>query len=159
MLFQLIPPPSVAAPTFSPVAGTYTSTQTVTITSATSGASIRYTVDGSTPTENNGTFYSSPVSISSTTTLKAIAYQFGLTDSTVTSGTYTLQPPPPVFSPAAGTYTSAQMVTITSTTSGATIRYTIDGSTPTENHGIPYLEPVYLTQATTLRAVAFRDRL
>ncbi|HZP60423.1 MAG TPA: heparin lyase I family protein, partial [Opitutaceae bacterium] len=60
---------SVADPTFSPAAGTYTSAQNVTITSATSGASIRYTTDGSTPSETAGTLYSGPVNVGSTETL------------------------------------------------------------------------------------------
>src|SRR5580700_8743287 len=80
-----------AAPTFSPGGGTYTSSQSVTITSATSGALIRYTTDGSTPSETAGTLYSgTAVSIGSTTTLNAIAYETGFTDSAVTSGTYTI---------------------------------------------------------------------
>jgi hypothetical protein len=82
---------TVAAPSFSPGAGTYSSTQTVTITTTTGGASIRYTTDGvTTPTETVGTLYSGPVSIGATTTLKAIAYQTGMTDSTVTAGLYTI---------------------------------------------------------------------
>jgi uncharacterized repeat protein (TIGR03803 family) len=90
--FQVILPaslPAVSAPVFNPAPGAYTSTQTVSMTSATSGTSIRYTTDGSTPTETNGILYSGPVSISSTTTLKAIAYELS-TDSTVTSGAYTI---------------------------------------------------------------------
>ena len=81
---------TVAAPTFSPVAGTYTSAQSVTISTTTSGASIRYTVDGSTPTSNTGTLYSSPVNIGVSTTLKAIAYKSGMTDSALTMGIYTI---------------------------------------------------------------------
>ena len=57
---------AVAAPTFSPAAGTYTSAQTVTISTTTSGASIRYTTDGSTPSETAGTLYSGPITVSST---------------------------------------------------------------------------------------------
>jgi hypothetical protein len=83
-----------AAPVFSPGGGSYTSAQSVTITSASSGVFIRYTTDGSTPTETNGTVYSSPVSISATTTLQAIAYKAGFTDSPVTSATYTFGSPP-----------------------------------------------------------------
>ena len=46
--------------------------------------------------------------------------------------------PTPTFNPAAGTYSSAQTVTIGTTTGGATIRYTTDGSTPErdERHGL-----------------------
>jgi hypothetical protein len=80
----------VATPAFSPAGGSYSSAQSVSITSATSGASVRYTTDGSTPSETAGTLYSGPVSISSTKTLKAIAYKTGMTDSTVASATYTI---------------------------------------------------------------------
>jgi uncharacterized repeat protein (TIGR03803 family) len=89
--FQLIVPSGTAAPVFSPAPGTYTSAQNVTITSATSGASIRYTTNGSTPTETTGTLYSGPVSISSTTTLNAIAFKSGLADSAVITPVYTMQ--------------------------------------------------------------------
>jgi len=80
----------VATPTFSPGGGTYSSAQTVTISTTTSGASIRYTTNGSTPSETVGTLYSGPVSIGSTATLQAMAYESGLTDSVVTSATYTI---------------------------------------------------------------------
>lgn len=82
--------PGVAAPSFSPAGGTYTTTQSVTITTSTSGATIRYTTDGSTPSETHGAIYSSPVTISSTTTLAAIAYKSGDADSSITSDTYTI---------------------------------------------------------------------
>jgi hypothetical protein len=81
---------TVATPTFNPGGGTYSSAQNVTITSATGGASIRYTLDGSTPTSTTGTIYSGPVNISSTATLKAIAYESGFNNSTVASATYTI---------------------------------------------------------------------
>jgi hypothetical protein len=84
------PPQQAAAPVFSPAAGTYTNTQNVSITSATGGASIRYTTDTSTPSETAGTLYSGPVNITTTTTLKALAYESGFTDSSITSGTYTI---------------------------------------------------------------------
>ena len=82
--------PAVADPNFTPVPGTYTSAQSVSITSATSGASIRYTTNGSTPSSTVGTVYSTPLSIGSTTTLKAIAYKSGTSDSTITTGAYTI---------------------------------------------------------------------
>jgi chitinase len=84
---------TVAAPTFTPGAGTYSTAQNVSISTTTSGASIRYTTNGTTPTSTTGTLYSGPVSISTTTTLKAIAYKSGSTDSSVTSGTYTISAP------------------------------------------------------------------
>jgi uncharacterized repeat protein (TIGR03803 family) len=143
----------VAPPVFNPSGGTFSSPQTVTITSTTSGASIRYTTDGSTPSETAGTLYSSPVSISVTATLKAIAYKTGMTDSTITTGNYTIIPPPsaPVFSPGAGTYTSAPTVTITS--SGATaIYYTTNGSTPTSSSTL-YTGPILVSTSLMLEAI------
>jgi len=85
------PPPPVFPPTFSPAPGTYGSSQTVTLTSSTSGASIRYTTDGTTPTETAGILYSAPFTVSSSTPIKAIAYQDGMADSAVASITYTIQ--------------------------------------------------------------------
>jgi poly(beta-D-mannuronate) lyase len=102
VIFQLIVPPSTTAPTFSPAAGAYTSAQTVTISTTTSGATIRYTTDGSIPTETTGTLYAGPISISSSMTLKAVAYEAGFTDSPVTSGTYTITLPAAPVSPASG---------------------------------------------------------
>jgi Fn3 associated len=62
----------------------------VTISTATSGATIRYTTDGSTPSETSGTVYSTPISVASTKILKAIAYKSGMLDSAVSSATYTI---------------------------------------------------------------------
>jgi hypothetical protein len=84
-----VPIPPVAAPTFSPSGGNYRRAQTVTISTSTAGATIRYTLDGSTPTETNGTVGTS-VKISNSETLKAIAYESGRTDSPVTSANYTI---------------------------------------------------------------------
>ena len=150
---------AVAAPTFSPAAGTYSSAPSVTISSATSGASIRYTTDGSTPSQTVGTVYSTAVNIAATATLKAIAYKSGMTDSTVTSGNYTITLPvaAPTFSPTAGTYDTAQAVTISTTTSGATIRYTTDGSTPSQTVGTVYSSAVDVAATTTLQAIAYKS--
>jgi AraC-like DNA-binding protein len=146
-----------AAPTLSPTPGTYTSVQTVTIASATSGVSIRYTTDGSTPSEINGTLYSGSVSIGTNTTLSAIAYEAGFSDSPVTSGVYTIVLPtaPPAISPSGGIFTSVQTVTITSSTSGASIRYTTDGSMPSETNGTLYSGPLSISRPTTIKAIAY----
>lgn len=80
---------SCATPTFSPAEGTYGTTQTVTISCATAGATIHYTIDGTDPTSSSPT-YSSALSISSTTTVKAIAVKSGMDDSGIASATYTI---------------------------------------------------------------------
>lgn len=293
---------TVAAPTFSPAGGTYTSAQSVTIASATTGASIRYTTDGSTPTPTVGMLYSGPVSVGTTMTLKAIAYASGMSNSPVSSATYTInsgetpakynisgsavtasandgnvpantvdgslatrwsalgdpqwiqydlgstgntvsyvkiawyngdvrtsvfdilasndgvnwttiqlgvssgntlqlemhdfpdfvaryvrfvchgntvnlwnsiteteiwgiagagggQTAAPTFTPAGGTYASAQSVAIASPTSGASIRYTTNGTTPTSTTGTLYSAPVTISTTTTLKAVAYASGL
>lgn len=81
--------PTAAAPTFSPVGGTYTEAQSVTITSTTEGADIYYTLDGSTPTTSS-TEYTGPITISETATLKAIATKTGMNNSAVNSADYTI---------------------------------------------------------------------
>ena len=58
----------------------------------------------------------------------------------------------PTFAPPAGTYASAQSVTISTTTSGATIYYTTDGTNPNKN-SVVYSAPLAITQDTTLRAM------
>ena len=127
---------SAATPQFSPAGGTYTSDQSVTITTATSGATIYYTTDGSEP-DTDSLEYSGPIPIAgdgSTWTFKAIAVADGYKNSAVGQATYDIDYPDaatPEFSPAGGTYTSDQTVAITTVTSGATIYYTTDGSTPT----------------------------
>jgi hypothetical protein len=156
------PTPTVVAPGFSPGGGTYTSAQNVTITTSTSGATIRYTTNGSNPTSTSGTVYSGPVAISATATLKAIAYKSGSTDSAVTSATYTINTSPtqvaaPSFNPGGGTYTSAQSVTITSATSGVTIRYTTNGTNPTSTSGTVYAGPVSIGATSTLKAIAYKS--
>src|SRR5439155_3175008 len=80
----------VATPTFSPGGGTYTGSVTVAIGDATSGATIHYTTDGSTPTTSSPV-YSSALTFNQTTTLKAMAAASGMTDSGVASATYTIQ--------------------------------------------------------------------
>lgn len=148
----------VATPTFSPAAGNYSSSQTVTISCSTSGATIRYTTDGSTPTSSSGTVGTS-VTISSSCTLKAIAYKSGLGDSNVASGAYTITLPQvaaPTFSPGQGTYTSAQTVTISTTTSGATVRYTLDGSTPSQTNSTVGTS-VNISSTATLKAIAYKS--
>ena len=83
---------TVATPTFSPAAGAYTSTQNVTITCETAGATIYYTTDGADPTAESAQ-YTDPITVSQTTTIKAMAVKSGMNNSTVASATYTITQP------------------------------------------------------------------
>ncbi len=76
-----------AAPTFTPNGGTFTTTQSVTLT-AESGAKIFYTTDGSTPTDKS-TEYTAPISLTDTATVNAIAVVTGKPYSDVASATFT----------------------------------------------------------------------
>src|SRR6202022_1800741 len=145
---------TVATPTFSPAAGTYLGTQTVTLSDTTSGAVIFYTLDGSQPgTTAGGSTQqynpATPLTVSSTETIKALAT--GMTTSGTASATYTIQSQvaTPAFSPGAGSYSSAQTVSISTTSSGATIYYTTNGSTPTNNSTV-YSGPITVSASETL---------
>jgi hypothetical protein len=81
---------ATAKPTFSPAAGTYSEEQTVTISTPTSGATIYYTTNGSTPTTAS-TAYTTPITVSSTETVKAISYFPGWATSSVGSAAYTIE--------------------------------------------------------------------
>ncbi len=89
-------PVKTSNPVITPSSGTYTATQIVTIDCATSGATIKYTTDGSDPSSTNGITYLNAFNISSTTTVKAIAIKTGMTDSTIISATYTINITPPL---------------------------------------------------------------
>ena len=153
------PPQTAATPTFSPSPGTYTSAQTVTISDSTPGASIYYTTNGTTPSTASTLFSStSPLSVSTTTTIEAIAVASAYSNSAVATGTYTINLPAaatPTFSPAPGAYSSAQSVTISDTTAGASIYYTTDGSTPTTSSTLfSASNPIAVSSTTTIEAIA-----
>ena len=259
--------PLAATPTFTPAEGTYTEAQSVEINSATEGATIYYTTDGSTPTDES-TEYTAPIDVSQTTTIKAIAVKDGFANSEVAEALYTINEPAPAptdltivkltpdpdwvddttastpsdiqgfststfekvktwtgapadstvfvaydfntadsewicvvfnngvvdhsptemeltrddlfyiapifyytsdgstptpevvatptFSPAEGTYTTAQNVAISCATTDATIHYTTDGSTPTATSDT-YTGPIAVNTTTTIKAIAVKE--
>lgn len=86
---QTAPKLTVAAPVFKPDGATsFRGTQMVEIYCATPGASIYYTTDGTTPT-STGTIYSGAISLTSTTTIKAIAVKADMYGSAVAEATFT----------------------------------------------------------------------
>ena len=86
--------PAVAKPSFSINGGTFYEPVEVSISCATEGASIYYTLDGSTP-NNSKTLYQQAFTISETTTLKAIAIK-GADQSAVAEATFTIESMPEV---------------------------------------------------------------
>ncbi len=152
------PEQQAATPTFSPAGGTYTAAQTVSLSDTTSGASIYYTIDGSTPTVSSTPYSTTtPITVASTTTIKAIAAAApGYLNSNVATAAYTINLPvaaTPTFSPAPGTYTTGQTVQLADTTTGASIYYTTDESTPTAQSTL-YSTPINVTSTTVINAVA-----
>ena len=83
-------------------------------------------------------------------------YSFVMPESDVTvNATFNcITPANPTFSIASGTYTSAQSVSISCATAGATIYYTTDGSTPT-NSSTQYTGAITINSTTTLKAIAY----
>jgi hypothetical protein len=149
---------TATTPTFSPGAGTYSGTQSVTISDATPFATFFYTTDGTTPTATS-IQYAGPVTVSASETLRAIAVANGLINSAVGSATYSIgsstpaMTAPPAFTPVAGTYTATQSVTITDATPGATIFFTTNGTTPTTASAV-YTGPISVSVSETLKAIA-----
>jgi alpha-tubulin suppressor-like RCC1 family protein len=138
---------TVAAPGLAPAGGSYAGPQAVTVSCATAGATIRYTVDGSEPTFSSP-IYTQPITVASSTTLKARAFKLDWLASSVTSGTYSIgsgsAADPPILGPGSGRYANGLRVTVTSPMAGTTIRYTTTGVDPTET------DPVVASGATVL---------
>ena len=150
----------VAAPTFMPAGGTYSESQQVTISCATSGASIYYTTDGTTPTVSSMP-YTGAIAVSSSKTIKAIAVKSGMTDSAVAGAAYTIgavaeKAATPTFSVPSGTYTDTQSVEISCATSGASIYYTTDGTVPTASSTL-YTGAITVSSSKTIKAIAVKS--
>ncbi|MFA7057965.1 MAG: chitobiase/beta-hexosaminidase C-terminal domain-containing protein [Candidatus Cloacimonadales bacterium] len=147
-------------PTFNPAPGIYNQAQSVEIICTTPNANIRYTINGTNPTESSQ-LYNNPINISTTKTLKARAFKTNYLSSEIVSGTYTIDIPEenivatPIFNPAPGVYNQAQSVEIMCTTPNANIRYTINGNNPTESSQL-YNNPINISSTKTLKARAFK---
>ena len=153
-LTETISEPTASAPAMTPAVGTYSSSQSVKLSSSTSGATIYYTTNGATPTTSSAK-YSDAITVSATRTIKAVAVASNYDNSVVASGTYTIETPAatPTFSVQAGTYTGRQLLTLSDTTAGATIYYkTIRGATVT----LPkkYVGPISVSETETISAIA-----
>jgi alpha-tubulin suppressor-like RCC1 family protein len=124
----------LAVPTITPAAGTYPTEQVIAI-SAVAGASIRYTLDGTDPTEWSP-LYVRGFLLDRSAIVKARAFMARSSPSAVATAVFTIQAagatPPPEISIPGGQFATQLVVTI-SGPSGATLRYTTDGSDPTES--------------------------
>jgi hypothetical protein len=148
---------SVAAtPTYSVAAGTYNNNQDVAITSATPGASIYYTADGSTPTfPISGTtqLYTGALLLATATTLRALAVATGYMNSLVGSATYAFQVATPQILPGTGTYNAAQTVNLAVGTAGAAMYYTTNNTTPTTGSNPWTGTPITVSASETIQVI------
>jgi hypothetical protein len=143
---------SVADPVPSVSGGVYDNDILFTLVTVPTSAKILYSLDGSEPTQE----YTAPLTISATSTIKAKATEGGYMDSGVISETYTMIAATPSSDLLIGEYGPAQRVTLSSTTGGASVHYTVgDGtqSEPTCSNGSTAM-PIAVTTSTTIKAVA-----
>lgn len=150
----------VVTPVFSQPGGTFSSAFNLTISSATAGAKIYYTTDGSDPSVS-GTriLYSAPLNVSTAQTIKAYAIKAGFANSDVVSNSYYTYVADPQFSVNNSlTYNTQLTLGLSCGTFGATIRYTLDGSDPqSSGTALTYTAGNYITlnSTTTIRAYAY----
>ena len=107
----------VATPTILPASGQYPSPQSITMSTATSGAAIHYIV-GTTPPSCYSSLYNGAISVTIPNTVKAIACKTGMTDSSIATNTYTLTgggspPAAPTFNPTTKTSTAVSYTHLT----------------------------------------------
>ncbi len=116
----------VEAPIFTFTGGGLSWDITVSISCATEGAKIYFTVGGAVPSAENGTLYTEPFTLLADE-VRAIAVLDGMQPSLVNSASVT-SAMTPTASPASGTFSEATDITLSSATQDATIYYTTDGS-------------------------------
>jgi hypothetical protein len=151
---------TVASPVPTPGAGAILSNQTITLTSSTVGAAIRYTIDGGDPTDSTGTVYAdaSPIPASEVIghTLRAIAVKVGLISSPVTVADYTHQKAAmPEATPADNPASITSKSVTLSSPDGGIIKYTLDGTTiPGASVGTIYSQALTMDATSTLKAIA-----
>lgn len=151
---------SVAAPTFSDDSKSFSDKFDLKLSAGSDAAMIMYTTDGSTPSYKNGVgeLYETPISITHTTTVKAIAVSSKGEESDVVTKEYKLKLPAPIISEATKIFIDPFTVSLsTKATAAEGILYTLDGTDPSLENNAPkkYTEPIQISATTTLKAVSY----
>ena len=145
-------------PRASHTASTYNAPIFVSLNSLEVGTQIRYTRDGTVPTAVNGVVYSTPIQIDeSPITIKFYSSKSGYKDSEVVTVDYKLRVAPPVISPDTRYFQNNVTILLTTSTAGATIRYTLDGSEPTSSNGTIYSTGFQIDNPKTVKAAAYKS--
>jgi hypothetical protein len=149
--------PTVATPNISPNGGSFADAVPVSIDCNTSGATIRYTTDGSEPTSGSPA-YNGSFTLTSSCVAKAKAFKTGYYDSATASAEFTITPTvvTPTISPPPGTFVGYAMISISCATSGADIHYTLDGSDPSSGSTL-YISPFALRSSGLVKGKAFKS--
>ncbi len=127
--------PAAATPTFSPAAGTYSSAQSVKISSATPDATIYYTTNGTTPGLGS-TKYTAAIAVSASETIEAIAVAAEFSQSNVGTAVYKIVSPAALTSPAPGSTLKSSSATFAWTGTGASGYSLWLGSTGAGSHNL-----------------------
>lgn len=145
--------PTVENPVITPNGGTFNGSVEVSMSCPTDFSVIRYTTNGTEPTQASFA-YSSPITVASTSTVKAKAFRNDYTPSQTVTASFTvqLQIPAPTIYPPGGVFNNSVTVYLGSTVLGAEIYYTTDGSIPDQN-STQYSVPIVLPQTTLIKAV------
>ena len=143
----------VAAPTFTVSEGAVAAETAVGIETETDGATIYYTLDGTAPSSSS-TEYTGAITITTPTTIKAIAID-GDNESSVSTASYTIIVTAPTFSASAGTVMQGTLLTITAP-ANHTIIYTTDNTEPSyeNSNGEFYSDPIAINNAMTVKAIS-----
>ena len=151
-----------ATPVFSPRPGVIPAYSSVSISTTTTNASIYYTTNNTSPSTNS-LLYSGPITLAgpAAVNFQAIAVANEYSNSAVASASYAVQPPPittnPVFNPPSGPITNGTPVSISCSTTGATLYYALNQNPLTTNSPI-YSQPLLLSGPVMVRAMATADR-
>jgi Cu/Ag efflux protein CusF len=148
--------PTTATPTISPNGGTVSSSQPITLTDGTPGATIYFTTNGTVPSVTPSEHYTGAFTLPASATVQAIAVASGFANSLMSSANFIVAPPAatPTFNPSGGTVTNSQLISISDSISGASIYYTTNGSTPIVTLSEQYSGPFTLSASATVQAIA-----
>ena len=151
-------PSRLIAPMFDLPPGKYLGNQIISISDLNTSAEVYYTTDGTEPTSTNGTLYTTPLTITQPTVVKAVAVQEYQIGSVVNERYYEvvheIAETVEIF-PVGNHFTVPQIIRLECSTPGATIYYSMNGRNPNIATGHLYEGPFYMDTSTIISAVAY----